>query len=79
MRQVWHAYLEIRRALSCRVGRAREKEAPRDGRAFHSHGGEFPDWLDLALAQQALRRTGSQGGHRTRIVRPSLITGAARE
>ena len=48
--------------------------------AFHPQGGEFSDWLDLALADHALGRTdAAKAAARARAARRSPETGTARE
>ena len=49
--------------------------------AFHPQGGEFSDWLDLALADHALGRTDAAkaAAARARAARPSPKTGIVRE
>jgi serine/threonine protein kinase/WD40 repeat protein len=55
VRQARHAYLNTRGAVLYRAGRFEEAaKVLREGMSLHAHGGEFHDWLFLALAEHRL-------------------------
>jgi WD40 repeat protein len=55
LRGAWHSFLNTRGAVLCRAGRHEEAvKALREGMGFHPEGGEFHDYLFLALAEHRL-------------------------
>jgi WD40 repeat protein/Flp pilus assembly protein TadD len=70
-----HLFLHTRGALLYRAGRPKEAAAAlREALPLHPQGGEFFDWVYLALAEHALARADKarEAAARARAVRPAL-------
>jgi tetratricopeptide (TPR) repeat protein len=74
-KKVRHLFLQARGALLVRAGRPKEAAAAlREALPLHPQGGDFFDWVYLALAEHALGRAGEAGAAaaRARAARPTL-------
>jgi serine/threonine protein kinase/WD40 repeat protein/Flp pilus assembly protein TadD len=79
LRRERHALLNTRGAVLYRAGRFEESaKTLREGMSFHADGGEFHDWLFLALAEHRLGRAAAAGeaAVKARAVRPKSKTDA---
>jgi tetratricopeptide (TPR) repeat protein len=62
LRREWHLFLSARGALLFRAGRFEEAvKALGEALTYHSEGGDFPNWLFLALAEHRLGHAGAAG------------------